>query len=61
MPQLDQLPDLDFDAKTGAILPVAPGYALSDHNSENTALYPLHPFRAYGAGKPGLAVALATY
>jgi len=44
-----------------AIQPVAPGYTEKRHNSENTALYAVHPFRAYGTGKPGLATAQATY
>jgi hypothetical protein len=59
--QLDALPSLEFDATSGAISPVAPGYTLGDHNSEKTALYPLHPFRVYGVGKRGLDTALATY
>ena len=59
--QLDALPELQFDQASGAILPVAPGYSLGDHNSENTELYPVHPFRIYGSGKPGLDTALSTY
>ena len=31
------------------------------HNSENTELYVAHPFRLYGVGKPGLALAQQTY
>jgi hypothetical protein len=45
----------------GDILPEASGYTQGDHNSENTQLYPIHPFRIYGLGKPGLADAQKTY
>lgn len=57
--QLALLPSLPFG--DGKILPVMPGYAEADHNSENTELYAVHPFRLYGMGKPGLEQAQATY
>jgi hypothetical protein len=45
-----------------AVQPIADtGYANGRHNSENTALYTVHPFRLYGLGKPDLATAQATY
>lgn len=58
--QLDLLPDLP-KASDGSILAVAPGYTQGDHNSENTELYPVHPFRMYGTGKPDLVAAQTTY
>lgn len=59
--QLGLLPDLKIDPATGAIRAVDVGYALGDHNSENTELYPVHPFRLFGVGKPGLDTAQKTY
>eukprot|EP00937_MAST-01D_sp_MAST-1D-sp2_P000388 g388.t1 len=43
-----------------AVQPAAAGTP-SRQNSENTALYTVHPFRLYGLGKDGLATAQATY
>ena len=57
--QLEALPPLPQAG--GVILPVAPGYTLSRHNSENTQLYPVHPFRIFGMGKPNLTLAQLTY
>ena len=42
-------------ADEGTILPQAPGYAQGDHNSENTELYPVHPFREFGVEKSSAA------
>ena len=58
--QLALLPELPF-ATDGRILPESPGYTKADRNSENTELYPVHPFRLFGMGKPGLQAAQATY
>jgi len=44
-----------------SVQPLYPGYTPKAHNSENTALYTVHPFRLFGAGKGGLATARATY
>ena len=54
------LPELLFDSD-GAILPSDPRYQSGDHNSENTALYAVHPFRQFGMGKPDLDKAQETY
>ncbi len=58
--QLDALPPLPTRAD-GTILAVMPGYTEGDRNSENTELYPVHPFREFGVGKTGLDAARATY
>ena len=34
---------------------------LTDHNSEHPELYPLHPFRVFGVGKPDMAAAELAY
>ena len=39
----------------GALLPPSPS------NSENTNLYPVHPFRLFGVDKPNLQLARDTY
>jgi len=44
----------------GVVLPAAAG-ANKRSNSENTALYAVHPFRTYGWGKANLSEAQATY
>lgn len=44
----------------GKILP-ASKYFGRPHNSENTELYPVHPFRVYMNGKPDLEIAQETY
>lgn len=42
---------------------IAPGQRLPPHaiNSENTELYPVHPYRLYAVGKPNLELAQATF
>jgi hypothetical protein len=48
---------------TSKLAPVASGNwtIRKRHNSENTELYVAHPFRVFGYGKSGLAVAQQTY
>lgn len=42
---------------------ILPGAVTPQKNSndENTQLYPVHPFRLFGVGKPNLALAVNTY
>ena len=60
--QLDLVPALPLTTADslaiiahGALLPPSPS------NSENTNLYPVHPFRLFGVGKPNLPLARNTY
>jgi len=61
--QMQTLPSIPTGNTPTVILPWSPKYkyAAGRHNSENTALYPVHPFRLYGTGKPNLQVAQDTY
>jgi hypothetical protein len=56
--QLTSLPPIPVGG--GRILP-AGTHEGKPHNSENTELYPVHPFRVFMLGKPDLDVAQETY
>ena len=60
--QLAALPPLAVGQRSGQTV-IMPGsaYPSSNSNSENTYLYPVHPFRLYGNGKPNIELAQATY
>eukprot|EP01065_Artemidia_motanka_P037917 TRINITY_DN46809_c0_g1_i1.p1 TRINITY_DN46809_c0_g1~~TRINITY_DN46809_c0_g1_i1.p1 ORF type:complete len:868 (+),score=251.77 TRINITY_DN46809_c0_g1_i1:55-2658(+) len=56
--QLSQLPPIIISG--GEIQPAASGTPRRG-NSENTILYPVHPFRMYGNGKPDIEIAQKTF
>ena len=53
------LPPLPIDTGDGAprLLPYTGPQTAKSHNEENPELYAVYPFRLYGIGKPGLALA----
>ena len=59
---LDIVPPIVYtDAPGGNIISIGYIYPSQTSNSENTNLYPVHPFRVYGVGKPDLLVAQNTF
>ena len=59
---LNIVPPIDYiDAQGGNIIAIGYIYPSQTSNSENTNLYPVHPFRIFGVGKPDLEVAQNTF
>ena len=58
--ELPPLPMANENGKT-VLLPYTGPQTARSFNSENPELYAIYPFRLYGLGKPGLAIAINTF